>query len=144
MVIAAIHWNPPAKTLRQFGVVSIIGFALIAWAFSGHPISFKSVGPWIPTLVGLGLGLVTAGVGLVYPPAIKPVFVGLSLITFPIGVVVGELFLLIVFFGLFTGVSLIFRLVGFDPLARRFDPAAETYWTPKAQAENARQYMKQY
>lgn len=142
--IASINWNPAAKTLRQFGWISLVGFPLVAWTFSGRPRDFSSLDSWWPTLVGVGVGLLFAVLGLVWPKALKPVFVGLSLATFPIGLVVGEVFLSIIFFGLFTIVSGIFKLVGFDPMARSFDRSASTYWTPKSQAASVKQYFNQY
>jgi hypothetical protein len=144
MAIAAINWNPTEKVLRQFGWISLVGFPLIAWTFSGRPMSFDDRGPWIPTMVGLALGITLAVAGLVYPKAVKPAFVTLSLITFPIGLVVGELFLTTVFFLLFGFVSVIFRIVGYDPMTRAFDSTAASYWTPKAQAASPKQYFQQY
>lgn len=144
MKIASINWNPTERILTQFGWISLVGFPLIGWAFSGRPTSFADLHPWVPTLFGLALGVSMALAGMVYPKAVKPVFVGLSLITFPIGLVVSELFLTVVFFLLFTFVAIIFRVVGFDPMTRNLDPTVESYWTPKAQPASAKQYFRQY
>ncbi len=144
MAIVSINWNPSDKSLRQFAWISLVGFPLIGWAFSGRPTSVDSLAPWTATLVGLGIGVATVLAGMVHPKAVKPVYIGLTLITLPIGFVVGELFLLTVFFGVFTLVALIFRLVGFDPLMRKYDRAAESYWTPKSQPASPRQYLRQY
>jgi hypothetical protein len=65
-------------------------------------------------------------------------------LTFPIGLVVGELFLATIFFGLFGLVSLIFRIVGFDPMTRSFDRSVRTYWSLKQQPTGVKQYFKQY
>ena len=144
MAMATINWNPTDKALRQFAWISLVGFPLIGWVFSGRPTSLESIAPWTATLVGLALGIVSVLAGMVYPKAVKPIFLGLSLLTFPIGLIVGEVFLLTVFFGVFTVVALIFRLVGFDPMSRKFNKDAETYWTPKAQPTSPRQYLRQY
>lgn len=142
--IASINWNPAEKTLRQFGWICLIGFPLLAWTFSGRPRTFVELAPWSPTLIAVALGAVAAIVGSVYPKSLKPVFVGLSLITFPIGLVVSEIFLGTIFFLLFGFVSLIFRLVGFDPMTRTIDRSAQSYWTPKPQPASPKQYFKQY
>ena len=144
MAMATINWKPTDKALRQFAWISLVGFPLIGWTFSGRPTSLESLAPWTATLVGLGLGIVCVLAGMIYPKAVKPVFLGLSLLTFPIGLIVGEAFLLTVFFGVFTVVALIFRLVGFDPMNRRYDKEADSYWTPKAQPTSPRQYLRQY
>jgi len=144
MAMVSINWNPTDKALKQFAWISLVGFPLIGWVFSGRPTSFESITPWIATLVGLGIGVFSVVAGMVYPKAVKPIFLGLSLITLPIGFVVGEVFLLTVFFGVFTIVSLVFRLVGFDPMTRKYNSKAESYWEPKAQPTSARQYLRQY
>lgn len=144
MAMVSINWNPTDKALKQFAWISLVGFPLIGWVFSGRPTSFESVSPWTATLVGLGIGVFAVIAGMIYPKAVKPIFLGLSLITLPIGFVVGEVFLLTVFFGVFTIVSIIFRLIGFDPMTRKYDPSAESYWEPKAQPTSPRQYLRQY
>jgi hypothetical protein len=142
--IASINWNPAEKTLRQFGWVCLVGFTLVTWVWTGRPLSFSSASAWTPTLIALGLGAMAAVVGSIYPKALKPIFVGLSMVTFPIGLVISELFLATIFLLLFGSVALLFRMMGFDPMTRQFDRSAHTYWTPKAQPQNVKQYYKQY
>jgi hypothetical protein len=142
--IASINWNPAEKTLRQFGFVTLVGFPLLAWALARWFPSLFVIDPKWAALYGLALGVFAAAVGMISPKMLKPIFVGLSLVTFPIGLVVGELFLGTIFYLLFGLVSVIFRLVGFDPMTQQFDRAASTYWTPKAQPTGPKQYFKQY
>jgi hypothetical protein len=35
------------------------------------------------------------------------------------------------------------RLFKYDPLARKFDPAARSYWTPRGKAKPAESYFNQ-
>ncbi len=142
--IASINWNPAEKTLRQFGFVTVVGFPLLAWALSRWFPSIVGIEPKWAALYGLAFGIFAAVVGMISPQMLRPIFVGLSLATFPIGLVVGELFLGTIFYLLFGFVSVIFRIVGFDPMTQQFDRAAQTYWTPKAQPTGPKQYFKQY
>jgi hypothetical protein len=57
--------------------------------------------------------------------------------------VVGELLLVVIYFGVFTPVALFFKLIRRDALARDFDPAASSYWTCKAQPADVQQYFRQ-
>jgi hypothetical protein len=50
----------------------------------------------------------------------------------------------LVFYGLFTPMGLLFRLIGRDPLNRRFDPTAQTYWTPHQTVTDGRRYFRQF
>ncbi len=117
-----IDWNPPEKMLRQFGWISLVGFgifAAIAWfRFDSQPVAttFAAVAVLAPII------------GMICPKLLKPLYVGLSLVTFPIGLVVSNLVLLLIFLLVFTPVALIFRLFGRDELRLRLDRTATTYW----------------
>jgi hypothetical protein len=41
-------------------------------------------------------------------------------------------------------VGLLFRLMGRDPLQRRLEPAAASYWQPREQVTDLRRYYRQY
>jgi hypothetical protein len=43
-----------------------------------------------------------------------------------------------------TPVGLIFRLLGKDPLTRRFDPRASTYWVKHEEPGNVERYFRQF
>ncbi|MDG0994712.1 MAG: SxtJ family membrane protein [Akkermansiaceae bacterium] len=108
--------------LRQFGWISLVGFGLlasIAWyRFNSQPVAttFAAVAVLAPII------------GMICPKLLKPLYVGLSLVTFPIGLVVSNLVLLLIFLLVFTPVALIFRLFGRDELRLRLDRTATTYW----------------
>ncbi|HYB40234.1 MAG TPA: SxtJ family membrane protein, partial [Candidatus Methylomirabilis sp.] len=90
--------------------------------------------------LALSIGLL----GLIRPPAIRPIFVGWMMLVFPIGWVVSHVLLALVFYGLFTPVALVFRLVGRDALALGRRRTARSYWQARRQASDARQYFKQF
>ena len=50
---------------------------------------------------------------------------------------------LVVFYGVFTPVALLFKVIGRDALARRPQPGKETYWLPKASARDIHSYFHQ-
>ena len=81
---------------------------------------------------------------LLAPAANRPLYVALVLITYPIGVVLSHVLLAVVFFGVITPVGLFFRLVGRDPLRRRFDPQAESYWVPYRPPDSMERYFRQF
>ena len=62
--------------------------------------------------------------GLLWPRVIRPVYVGWMVLAFPIGWTVSQAMLAVMFYGLFTPIGLLFRLIGRDPLhrARRAGP----------------------
>ena len=87
----------------------------------------------------------TAGpLGLLWPRLIQPVYVGWMVLAFPIGWTVSQAMLVVMFYGLFTPIALLFRLIGRDPLHRVRRPGLETYWSPKPSSTDLRSYFKQF
>ena len=128
---------PPAKTLRQFGMLSLVVFGgLAAWqTWNGH------TGPG--TMVLWGLAAILGGVGIVAPTAIKPVYMAWMVVAFPIGWTVSKLVLGAMLYLLFTPVALVFKLMGRDALKLRPKQAA-SYWEPKPGAKSGEEYLRQF
>lgn len=133
-----IPFHPDRKTLRQFAVLWLVFFGGMAlWqALVRHR-----------TGLGLSIGalaMVVGLAGLTRPDWIRLIFVGWMILAFPIGWTISQLVLLILFFGLFTPIGLIFRVIGRDPLQRARPLNVESYWTPKPATADVRRYFKQF
>ena len=89
------------------------------------------------------MGLVLALVGVVAPKAIKPVFLALTVVTTPIGMVLGKVVMLLVYMGVFLPIGIIFRLTRRDALQLKLDRQARTYWQPKQQPRDVSSYFRQ-
>lgn len=135
MAVLRINTNPSRRQLRQFGLLCVVLLPLIAWVWGGSGSIVL-----MTALLGAGLGLL----GLFAPQRLKPVFVGLVLVTFPVGVVFGELILLMIFVGVFLPMALLFRIIGRDVLQRRMSAESETFWVPRRAPANVRRYFQQY
>jgi multisubunit Na+/H+ antiporter MnhG subunit len=139
-----IDWNPPARQLRQFGWISLAAFPLLVWLFSGRPVVHGWTQPKVVALAAaFAVGSVFAVFGTVRPQWLRPAFVGMMIVGFPIGVVVGEVLFAVVFFVVITPVALYFKLIGRDALERRIDKNAETYWKPRKQPSGPESYLRQ-
>ena len=132
-----IQWNPERKQLRQFAGIWFPAFcALIGWIIG------KKTGHWEVVEVGWAICGVLALAGLIYPAAIRPVFVGLILLTFPIGWVVSHLLLGAIFYLLVTPIGLVLRMTGHDPLHLK-PPTGDSLWkTPVGKTDPA-SYLRQ-
>ncbi len=137
------NWNPTDRQLRQFGVACLVFLPLIGWLATGKPRTLAAAN--LPLLAGLAaIGLLLAIVALMKPRVVKPLFVAATAAALPIGMVVGELVLLLIFLLVFTPMALVFRLIGRDALQRHIDRNAKTYWQPKAQPRDAGSYYRQF
>jgi hypothetical protein len=135
-----INFKPSIRELRQFAGIWFPAFcALVAfwtWKAGAAPIWPKSI---------LGVGVVLGLVGLIAPAVIRPVFIGLSVLTFPIGLVISNVLLFLVFALVFTPIGLIMRALGRDPMLRRFDRQASSYWIAHDPgAGGAKRYFRQF
>jgi hypothetical protein len=125
-----------SRVLRQFAALWTCLFAALAYFRS----SAQENGYWIWICGAL---MVMPGIaGLAKPAVIRPVFVLATVITRPIGWVVSHLILIVIFYGAFTPVALVFKLIGRDALTRRFRPDLESYWVPKPTAADSRSYFR--
>ena len=135
MSLVQINWNPATRQLRQFGWVSLLLLPFVAWL-------------WGATLfvIGIfaGIGLLLALMAAVAPRALKPLFLGLSLLFLPIGLVVGEIMLLLVFLLVFLPIGFVFRLLGRDRLQLKIDRNRQSYWQPKILPSHTERYFRQY
>lgn len=142
-----IPWHPDRKTLRLFGLVSLVAFPLLGLMAYGRVLAFALLPESSAPTVAMALGLTGALCGLLAvtaPAALKPLFVGLSVVGAPIGYVVSHLLLALIYYGVITPIALAFRIMGRDALQRPFDPTAETYWTPRNRRHEAARYFKQF
>ena len=133
----AIQWNPSTKQLRQFAGIWFPAFcALVGWSI-GH-----KTGHWSGVEIGWVLaGLLSVG-GLILPALIRPIFVGLILLTFPIGWVVSHLLLGLIFYGVVTPIGLILRISGHDPLQLK-KPSGNSVWKTSVGKTDATRYLRQ-
>jgi len=95
--------------------------------------------------LSLGVLAVLIGtMGLIKPAAVRWIFVAWMVLAFPIGWLVSQLMLALLFFVVLTPVAILFRLRGRDLLARKPAPAKSTFWTKKSMPENVESYFRQY
>lgn len=145
--VIELDWNPNDKTLRDFGFIALAGFAaLAAMAWFGKFIfAFGLGGARVPVAGGLAaLGAASALFSLVFPKANKPIYVGLSVITYPIGLVVSYLLMGSLFFLLFAPLGIAFRLFGRDSMYRGLDENAPSYWRKARTSRPRDRYFRQF
>jgi hypothetical protein len=140
--VQAVRWSdidfrPNARKLRQFAGLWTVFFAGLAlWQGYRHHTVAAGV------CAGLGLGL--GPLGLLFPQIMRPIFIGWTVAAFPIGWIVSNVLLAVLFYGLFTPIGLLFRLFGRDALQLRRPERATTYWSPKPMPTDLRRYLRQF
>jgi hypothetical protein len=131
-----IEWQPPSRKLRQFAGLWLAFFGALAvwcWVADHRQVAI------LLGILALGLG----GTGLAAPGAIRLVYVGWMVLAFPLGWTLSHVLLAIVYYGVFTPIGIIFRVIGRDALhLRRRDCAS--YWVARPEPESVRRYFEQF
>ena len=78
------------------------------------------------------------------PPIRLPFYIGWMYAFFPLGWLLSHVILALVYYLALLPVGLIMRMVGYDPLHRKFDRQAESYWIPKRDAPDVSRYFRQF
>ena len=148
MALIEVNWNPPAKQLRSFGWICLVAFGAIgAWVRYRHSLfGFDLRAETAVTTSGIlwGIAALSAMLAALAPKGLRPLHVLLTAITLPIGMVVSHVLMAVLYYGLFTPVALIFRVMGRDALERRFEPDAATYWSRRKPVTDRKQYYRQF
>ena len=138
MSVIQINRNPTLSELRQFGFIwmgFVAVFGVVAWFKFDNPMLAK--GLWIASIA-------VPIVGWVVPSFMRLVFVGMSYLAWPIGFVVSHVVLALVYYGVMTPIGLLMKVFGYDPMKRKFDPEAHSYWVerPSGEVETQRNFRQ--
>ena len=133
-----LNLKPSERQLKQFGVAFLVAGLVVGGVL------WWRIGPNLASKILWGVGPVAALVGLVAPRALKPVFIALTLLAFPIGLVIGNLAMALTYYLIVSPIGLIFRLIGRDPLHRKLDREAASYWIERPPQVPAERYFRQF
>lgn len=123
-----VDWHPNREKLRQFGWIALGCFAVLGWIVAWRAGSFSETGRWTVSLGLWGLALVVWLCGLLAPRLLRPLYILLSALAYPIGVVVSNLALVVVFALFIVPLALWFRLIGRDELCRDWQAPDPSFW----------------
>ena len=133
-----VDLHPTDRMLRQFAGAWLLvlgGLAANQWLIRGNP----------RIAAALLVGAVVVGVvGFVRPRAVRWLFIAATLAAFPIGWLLSQVMLVVLFVAVITPVALLFKLGGRDRLARHQRAEQTSYWRPKASTGDMRRYLRQY
>ena len=112
--------NEEVKQFRSFGFIVGVGFGLLAlW-----PTVFRNEHPRLVILILAGLLLLLA---LLLPRSLRPAYRVWMALGHVLGWVNTKIIFSVIYYLLFTPVGLVMRLLGKDPMQRKFEPDIDTY-----------------
>jgi hypothetical protein len=134
-----INWNPSKRDLRQFAGIWFPAFFALVGAFVWYRLGSLQMAAFI-----WGTAFVISLVGFFVPAFMRVIFVGWMVASYPIGWTISHLILTVIYFLVLTPIGLLVRLVVGDPMQRRFDRSAKTYWVPHESSGDSSRYFKQF
>jgi hypothetical protein len=138
MAVIEINWHPSRNELRVFAVM-LIAFGGIAGGIVFARFQAFGVALALAGVFGL-LGLA----GLAFPRLLRGVYVVWMAAVYPIGWIVSHTLLACLYFLVVTPIGIIMRLLGRDPLNRRFERQTPSYWKQRSEEDSPRRYFRQF
>ena len=138
-----VNWRPDWEARRTFGKTLVLGFLAIGvllWLL----VRWKT-GRWADW--PLWLGGICASIGAICwmaPGLARPFYVFWYAVGGAIGCVIASALLALVFFLVITPIGLVLRALGRDPLERKWDRKATTYWKDAEKSVDAKRYFRQF
>ena len=129
--------KPTPRVLRQFAAAWLVFFLAVAvqQMFLRHRVTTAGV-LGVIALIGLA--------GLWQPSAVRWLFVGATVAAFPIGWVMTQVVLAVMFYVVLTPLALVFRWRGRDELQLRPKPEQTSFWITRHPERDVRRYLKQF
>lgn len=138
MALLEIHRNPSRRELSWFGLLVLLFFGLV-----GGLVLWRS-GSMTAAVTIWSIGGLLALLYYAVRPLRLAMFRGWMVAVYPIGFVISHLVLAGIFFLVITPIGLVMRLVGRDPMTRKFDRTADSYWTRRNPESGSERYFRQF
>lgn len=137
MSLIRINRQPTRSQLRVFA---------LAWALAFGCFAFSAWGEELPilasTLAAFAFGV--PAVGLSWPAMLRFAYLGLTYLTFPLGWLFSHVILALIYYLVLTPTGWLLRLFRYDPLARRWDRDATSYWKARDESPTTESYFRQH
>lgn len=139
MALIKFNRDPTLRQVRYFALYWFSGFCCL---LSAHVYYRYDARPLAEVL--LVCAAVSIVLGCVRPAWMRPLVLGWSAAAYPVGWLFSHVLMAALYFLVITPIGIVMRLFGRDPLSRRFDRDAQTYWTNRGATADPARYFRQY
>ncbi|MHC5009470.1 MAG: SxtJ family membrane protein [Planctomycetota bacterium] len=133
-----INRNPSRRELLVFGLLLGVFLALVGWIawwrFEAHETAT------VLWCLAVALPLLH----FLVPAVRRPLYLGWMYAAFPIGWFLSHLLLALIYYVILTPIGLFMRLLGRDPMRRRFDRETDSYWVRRSGPSEPARYFRQF
>lgn len=82
--------------------------------------------------------------GLIFPGFVRWLFIGTTIVTFPIGVVMANILMAVTYYLIITPIGLVMRVAGRDALRLKRPGECSSLWQSCERQSEPNRYLKQY
>ena len=133
-----VNKNPSPRDQFWFAVLFAIFMggvgALLFWYWS---LATAAYAVW-------GAGSVVLLAFIAVPKWRIPLYLGWIYLFFPIGYVMSHVVMGLTYYLVLSPIGLLMRLFGKDPMRRKWDPSATTYWVEREPVVDSSRYFRQF
>ena len=138
MALIERNREPTSSELKVFGLLlgpffGLIGMLVLWRAWS-----------WTIAAILWSIAILSATVYYCVPAIRRPTYMLWMAVMYPIGWVVSNALLAVVYYGWITPVGLMMRLCGYDPMRRRMRRGTASHWVRRKPIKNVNRYFRQY
>ena len=138
MSLIRIEHHPTRRQLNVFGLIWLVFFGILGAVVAGRG------GAAVVARACWTAAVAVPAIGWLVPGFMRIAYLGMAYAAFPLGFVVSHVLLAAVYYLLLTPMGVAMRAFGYDPMGRRFDPGAESYWIPREAEEDAERCFRQF
>jgi len=132
-----MNFRPSECILRQFAAACLFMGGLGLW-------KALSQGPTMLRYTLAALGFAIGGAGLIAPGLVRVIYIGASLIAFPIGWTVSHVLLGLLYYALITPLGWMMRRMHRDRLRIKLPSDTRTYWVARPSSDDPTRYLQQF
>jgi len=138
MSIIEIDRNPSRRDLLWFGLLLPIFSAIVG------ALVWLKTNSLAPAVISWMIGGTVSVLFALWPASRRRIYMGWTYAVYPVGWTVSHLLLCFVYFAVITPIGIVLRVLRRNPLERRFDQAATTYWIRHNPASRIYRYLRQF
>ena len=139
MAIIEVNWNPNKKELNIF----ITAIALVLLVLISMLCVFKKLDiKWCVLFYCLAATIFI--ISVIFNKIAKIIYRIFVTAGLPLGYIISFVLMGLFYFLIITCFSIVFRIIGRDPLYRNFDLNMDSYWSPHESTDDTKRYFSQF
>lgn len=138
MSLIRINHDPSRKDLNVFGAIWLVFFSVVAFLI------WRRTGNHTVAALVFGVAVAVPLVGWILPRFMRCVYLGMTYASFPIGFTISFLLMVVIYYGIVFPLGLMMKICRYDPMTRKLDEAAPSYWIEHKQQKEVKTYFRQF